>query len=56
MTVREAMQKISAARQTANSLHKFGEDHSGFGIFWDAEELLLDFVKLLEDMEVKTNE
>lgn len=57
MTVREAMTKIRAARETANALHKMGEDRPDpGGFFWDAEELLLDFVKLLEDMEVKTNE
>jgi hypothetical protein len=56
MTVREAMTKIRAARETANVLHKMGEDRPEPGIFWDAEELLLDFVKLLENMEVKTNE
>lgn len=56
MTVREAMTKIRAARQMADALHKMGEDRPDPGIFWDAEELLLDFVKLLEDMEIKTNE
>lgn len=50
------MQKIGAARQIATSLHNIGAGRPDPDIFWDAEELLLDFVKLLENMEVKTNE
>ena len=56
MTVREAMTKIRAARETANALHKMGEARSDPGIFWDAEELLVEYAIMLEDMEVKTNE
>lgn len=56
MTVREAMTKIRAARETANALHKMGEDGPAPGVFWDAEELLVEYAIMLEDMEVKTNE
>lgn len=56
MTVREAMQKIGAARQIANSLHKLGADRPFADVFWDAEELLVEYAIMLEDMEVKTNE
>lgn len=52
MTVRETMEKIRAARETARQLHNMGIERQAPGVFWDAEELLTEYAIVLENMKV----
>lgn len=55
MKVSDVIDKIDACTKTAAEMAKLADNEEKPGVFWDAEELLLDYAVALKNMEVKSN-